>query len=364
MMVSSTGADSASQAGYLGQVLTDLPSQYPSIKALIYFDAPDTASGDQYQLVDSRVGLARISDGLPVLQSRSSANRHVGLVVAGLGPNGSGRDAECFGQRRRQQREPDVSGQRCGDRGLRLSSDQDAADLHDATVQCRGPEHRRPLRRGLRLRAVDLGADHRDGWQGQSLAGSHPDLPWRPTAEPTTTSAPGSPLAAPVSPTVGGPTPASGAVPVPAAGSAYLGAFVDPSGSSLLGDPTGGIASLPSELAALPTINGTLERPLSIVPVYLNWRDCNHGHGTRPGGRHGWHSDDHLELRRSRRMPDVANGANDGRIDQLAAVLDAVPASRLPSLVPGPERRHQHRAVWAAVVQPAMWRPTNTFTTG
>ena len=61
---------------------------------------------------------------------------------------------------------------------------------------------------------------------------------------------------------------------MPAAGSSYLGAFVDPSGSSLRsGNPTGGISSLSSELAALPAVEQTVGRPLSIVPVYLNWRD-------------------------------------------------------------------------------------------
>ncbi len=49
MMVSSTGADSGSQPAYLGQILSDLPSQYPQVKALVYFDAPESP-GDQYQL--------------------------------------------------------------------------------------------------------------------------------------------------------------------------------------------------------------------------------------------------------------------------------------------------------------------------
>ena len=61
---------------------------------------------------------------------------------------------------------------------------------------------------------------------------------------------------------------------VPAAGSAYLGSFVDPSGTALSsGNPTGGIASLSSELTALPAVQQTLAHPLSIVPVFLNWND-------------------------------------------------------------------------------------------
>ena len=50
MMVSSTGTDGAAQPAYLGQVLSDLPSEYPLIKAVVYFDGPDMVSGDQDQL--------------------------------------------------------------------------------------------------------------------------------------------------------------------------------------------------------------------------------------------------------------------------------------------------------------------------
>ena len=50
MMVSSAGADAGSQSPYFNQILGDLPGQYPQVKAFVYFDAPDLASGDQYQL--------------------------------------------------------------------------------------------------------------------------------------------------------------------------------------------------------------------------------------------------------------------------------------------------------------------------
>ena len=50
MMVSSTGTEGAAQPAYLGQVLSDLPSEYPLIKAVVYFDGPDMVSGDQDQL--------------------------------------------------------------------------------------------------------------------------------------------------------------------------------------------------------------------------------------------------------------------------------------------------------------------------
>ena len=50
MMVSSAAADKRSQTAYLGQILSDLPAQYPLIKAFVYSDAPDAVSGVQYQL--------------------------------------------------------------------------------------------------------------------------------------------------------------------------------------------------------------------------------------------------------------------------------------------------------------------------
>ena len=39
-----------SHSAYLGQILSDLPSLYPQIKSLIYFDVPDPSTGVQYQL--------------------------------------------------------------------------------------------------------------------------------------------------------------------------------------------------------------------------------------------------------------------------------------------------------------------------
>ena len=59
---------------------------------------------------------------------------------------------------------------------------------------------------------------------------------------------------------------------VPAAGTAYLGAFVDPSGQGLSGAaPLGGTGGVAAELAALPGVEGGLARPLSIVEVDQSW---------------------------------------------------------------------------------------------
>ncbi len=59
---------------------------------------------------------------------------------------------------------------------------------------------------------------------------------------------------------------------VPAAGAAYLGAFVDPSGQALSGvAPLGGAAGVAAELAALPGVEPGLGRALSIVEVDQGW---------------------------------------------------------------------------------------------
>ncbi len=59
---------------------------------------------------------------------------------------------------------------------------------------------------------------------------------------------------------------------VPAAGTAYLGAFVDPSGQALsAAAPLGGTGGVAAELASLPSVEPGLGRPLSIVEVDQSW---------------------------------------------------------------------------------------------
>ncbi len=59
---------------------------------------------------------------------------------------------------------------------------------------------------------------------------------------------------------------------VPATGTAYLGALVDPSGQALTpAAPWGGSGSAAAELASLPSIEPSLGRPLSIVEVDQDW---------------------------------------------------------------------------------------------
>ena len=80
----------------------------------------------------------------------------------------------------------------------------------------------------------------------------------------------------PVTGTSAGPTVRSSAAlsppVVPAAGTAYLGAFVDPSGQALSGAaPLGGTGGVAAELASLPSVEHGLGRPLSIVEVDQSW---------------------------------------------------------------------------------------------
>ncbi len=61
---------------------------------------------------------------------------------------------------------------------------------------------------------------------------------------------------------------------VPSAGTAYLGAFVDPAGTALsANDPTGGTASLPAELAALPAFNQQAGRVPSVLSTFQDWSE-------------------------------------------------------------------------------------------
>ncbi len=86
----------------------------------------------------------------------------------------------------------------------------------------------------------------------------------------TTTPTPPVPGAPPVLP-VRSPTTLHPPV-IPTAGSAYLGAFVDPSGAGLTAaTPLGGSVGTAAELAALPGVEQSLGRPLSLVEVDQGW---------------------------------------------------------------------------------------------
>ena len=100
MMVSSTGADTGSQPAYFGQILAALPGHYPQIKALVYFDAPDLASGDQYQLGTAGATSFQQVGGVSRLQPHPLIKPDDVVVVTNIDPGRDERDAERVGQRR------------------------------------------------------------------------------------------------------------------------------------------------------------------------------------------------------------------------------------------------------------------------
>ena len=142
----------------------------------------------------------------------------------------------------------------------------------------------------------------------------------------------GSPMAG--SPTAGSP-PVPGPPAVPPPGSAYLGAFVDPSGQGLsAGAPLGGAAGVAAELAALPTVEQSLARPLSIVEVSQGWRTPVDTGQLRQVVATGavpmitWDCGDTDAA--------VAAGADDGTIDAFARQLVALRAPVLVRWFPDP----------------------------
>ena len=69
-----------------------------------------------------------------------------------------------------------------------------------------------------------------------------------------------------------GPTAMAGEPTVPGAGTAYLGAFVDPTGAALsAADPTGGTGSLQAELSALPAFDEQEGRSPAILSTFQDW---------------------------------------------------------------------------------------------
>ena len=273
MMVSSTGADTGSQPAYFRQILAALPAHYPQIKALVYFDAPDLTSGDQYQLgtagatsfqrlaaspvfnptrSSSRTALSSSQTSIPIgtsvtLSATVDAGDNSGSVS--FLDNGTGIPGCVF--------VPITIPARCQTSELAAGVQSIVAAYGgDAAF---GSSTSQPV-----IVAVD-GPSAPPGAQGASS-----DPPSQALSGSRVSTSSDSGTAAGTADQSPDPSKAL----VPAEGSAYLGSFVDPSGDALRsGGPNGGIASLSSELTALPAVQQTLARPLSIVPIYLNWND-------------------------------------------------------------------------------------------
>ena len=265
MMVSSTGADAGSQAAYLGQLHSDLPTRFPLIKALVYFDAPDMVTGNRYQLDAAGSATLRhltaspyfnpgraptgttvvtfqreVQEGSTVTLSASvDANDNSGSVS--FVDNGTAIGGCVF--------IPIRTTPNCQTSQLVAGTQSIVAVYSGDTAFAPSSSE-----------AVTVTVDPPSA--SGAVSGIVPGWATKESSHLTTSH---------------GPAGRSLNVPqaeVPTAGSAYLGAFVDPSGTSLeVGNPTGGITSLSSELTALPAVEQSLGRPLSIVPVYLNWRE-------------------------------------------------------------------------------------------
>ncbi len=269
MMVSSTGADAGSQSPYLGQIPADLPGQYPQIKALVYFDAPEAASGDQYQL--DAAGAAAFGQ----LAASPYFNPNRSPTAATLT---SSKSSAPIGAR------------------LTLTASVDATDnsgsvsFVDNGTPIPGCVFI-PITTPARCVTSQLAGGSQTivaTYSGDSAFSPSSSAPVivLVTATPPTTRTPTDQSMTPPPPSSSEPgvLPSSAYLspneaqaqlqgpPIPGSGQAYLGAFVDPTGQALsVPNPTGGALSIPIELANVPSFNSGLGRPLSIASVYLNW---------------------------------------------------------------------------------------------
>ena len=269
MMVSSIGVPAGSQPTYLAQIASAVPSVYPQIRSVIYFDAPDPSTGAQDQLGPTGAASFQQLAASPAFTpprspstttiSVSQSSIAVGAVLtlrAAVDASDNGGSVSFVDNG------TPIRG--CAFVAIRAATMCRTAKLAagpqkivamyggDATF---APSTSKPLSITVNEVSAPVGAPG---------VGNSPN----PSTGIPSGSRPTSPPDVPVGTT--DPAPAAAKVVVPTAGSAYLGSFVDPSGGGFrAGNPTGGIASLSSELTALPSVARTLARPLSIVPLFL-----------------------------------------------------------------------------------------------
>lgn len=268
MMVSSTGADTGSQPAYFGQILADLPGRYPQIKALVYFDVPEPASGDQYQLdaagstsfqqlaasplfnptrSPSQTTVSPSQTSIPIgtsltLNASVDASDNSGSVS--FLDNGSA-IAGCVFVLITTPARCQTSLLAAGSHGITAVYSGDAAFSSSVSTQ-------------VAVTVIPLVTGTPAGGTSAIVAPSARAVTRHPVSTmPSTASDQQTPSQAP---------------PVPGPGQAYLGAFVDPTGQAMsASNPTGGALSQPVELANAPSFNASLARPLSLMSIYLNW---------------------------------------------------------------------------------------------
>jgi beta-mannanase len=268
LMISDTGAPASAQHAYIRQLVTEVPAKLPLVRAMVYFDAPDLATGIHYQFGTSGLfTFADVSHRPFLLPPRTATT-----TTAAANPDHvtSGAQVDLT---------PTVESSDGG--GTVAFSDNGqpitgcgAVPLTQSSV-CQTSS----LPQGVSSVVATFSGDSTHGSSQSAPVDVTVGLATRASA--ATSSATGASSSAgsssanqlqtgtiPRAPAIAA---ALGRKPnVPPAGSAYVGAFVDQQGSD---NPLSGIGSLTSELNDLPGFNQLLTRPLSIVPVYQSWAD-------------------------------------------------------------------------------------------
>ncbi len=228
LMIGQTATSSPNQAPYLQQVATDLPAQFPLIKAFVYWDAPGAVA---FQLGPA---------GLPAFEALSSdtyfqPKRHASSVTITVAPN------------------PAATGQDVHFTTSIASSDQGGTISYYANGTLIAGCTAIPIEFTTACDTDSLPAGHdtvRAVYGGDAeFAGSR--------SPPVTV------VVAPAPPPAGTKTPM-----VPSAGHAYLGGWINP---IPLQDEPPGTTHMEAELKALPGFDAQLNRPLSIVHAYQEW---------------------------------------------------------------------------------------------
>ena len=268
MMVSSTGVGAGSQPAYLAQILADLPGQYPQLKAMVYFDAPELGSGDQYQLDAAGSTSFQQLAASPVFNpARLPSNTSVSTSQSST-PLGSSVTL--------------TASVDATDNSGSVSFLDNGSPIADCVfVPITTPAHCQTsqLAPGPQSITAAYGGDATYSSSVSTQVAVTVIAPVTQTPlNGSSTAATSSARAVTHHPVAPGPATASDqqtpseAPPVPGPGQAYLGAFVDPTGQAMsASNPTGGVLSVPVEIANAPSFDAGLGRPLSLMSIYLNW---------------------------------------------------------------------------------------------
>jgi beta-mannanase len=275
MMIAGTGATPGEQGRYLRALAAALPTNYPLVRALVYFDSPDLAGPYQFQLDPEGLSAFQGLASSPYFQpartaTTTSVTGPAQSVEAGAPvtltavttPSDSGGTVTYM----------DGSGVIAGCAGMSL--------LHPSTCLTSA------LGSGVHEVSASYSGDANFGPSSSSpfqleVAPLAPSTSQTASAQPGTTTntlghaattAPTSPQGARMPSVLGAPSGSQPSIPGPA--QAYLGGFVDPTGEHLMSsDPFGGALGTEAELSNLPSLDQNLSRPLSVVEVPMNWHD-------------------------------------------------------------------------------------------